>query len=102
MEFYRDSHFSDVFNDIIYPSASTEIPRCKSKVNKNGAALVEVMGVWKGGIYLMPALNLFTTITLSLLNVTAMDDWSDVCDLLSSQCLAYTFIMLYATVQRHS
>lgn len=60
--------------------------------------MVEVMGVRDGDIYLTSTLSLFVTITLSLLNVTAMDDWSNVCDPLAALYLARVFITQHASL----
>lgn len=64
--------------------------------------MIAVMGVRDGDIYLTSTLSLFMTITLSLLNVTATDDWSDVCDPVAALYLARVFIALHASLHGHS
>lgn len=58
------------------------------------------IGVRDRDIYLQSTLSLFMTITLSLLNITAMDDWSDVWDAVEALYLACVFITLHASLHR--
>lgn len=83
-------------------SAGTPNVSLKSKVNKSETAMIEVMGVRDGDIYLTSTLSLFMTITLSLLNVTAMDDWSNACDPVAALYLACVFITQHASLHAHS
>lgn len=64
--------------------------------------MVEVTGVRDGDIYLTSTLSLFTIITLSLLNVTAMDDRSDACDPVAALYLARVFIAQHASLHPYS
>lgn len=64
--------------------------------------MIDVMGMRDGDIYLTSTLSLFLTITPSLLNITAMDDWSDVCDAVVALYLACVFITLHASLHGDS